>query len=256
MDALGCVQYRIEAPSSALQARRPVTEGAIPVSTTAEWQSLALYAAGAAVLLIVLFNIPYVGRALRALFSFALLALCLFVLFRQAPYLPGFAEFSQRLGVNEQEVSGDEVRIRMSPDGHFWAKAEINGVQHRLLVDSGATVTALSQETARQAGVEAGEGLVPMIIRTANGDVRAQTGTIARLRLGGIEARDLKVVVTPALGDIDVLGMNFLRELDSWRVEGSTLILVPKRAEAPKDGPIQFYWHDGKAFRLDGNVLG
>ncbi len=207
----------------------------MPVSTTAEWQSLALYAAGAAVLLIVLFNIPYVGRALRALFSFALLALCLFVLFQQAPYLPGFAEFTQRLGLHDQQVAGNEVRIRMSRDGHFWARARINGVERRMLVDSGATVTALSQETADRAGVEASAGLVPMILRTANGAVEAQTGSIDRLRLGGIEARDLKVVVTPALGNIDVLGMNFLRELESWRVEGSTLILVPRPAEGAEE---------------------
>lgn len=209
----------------------------MPVSTTAEWQSLALYAAGAAVLLIVLFNIPYVGRALRALFSFALLALCLFVLFQQAPYLPGFAEFAQRIGMHDQQVSGDAVRIRMSPDGHFWARARINGVERRMLVDSGATVTALSQETAERAGVEAGAGLVPMIVRTANGAVQAETGAIDRLQLGGIEARDLKVVVTPALGNIDVLGMNFLRELESWRVEGSTLILVPSPAVATGEPP-------------------
>lgn len=203
----------------------------MPVTTAAEWQSLALYAAGAAVVLVVLFNIPYVGRALRALFSFALLALCLFVLFQQAPYLPGFAELSQRIGLHGQQVTGDAVRIRISPDGHFWARARINGVERRMLVDSGATVTALSRATAERAGVGAGPGLVPMIVRTANGSVQADTGTINRFQLGGIEARDLKVVVTPALGNIDVLGMNFLRQLESWRVEGSTLILVPRATQ-------------------------
>lgn len=199
----------------------------MPITATAEWQSLALYAAAAAVVLILLFNIPYVGRAVRALFSFALLALCLFVLFQQAPYLPGFADLSQRIGLHRQEVTGNTVRIRMAPDGHFWARARINGVERRMLVDSGATVTALSRATADRARVDAEPGLVPMIVRTANGAVQADAGTIERFQLGGIEARDLKVVVTPALGDIDVLGMNFLRELESWRVEGSTLIMVP-----------------------------
>src|SRR3546814_2940963 len=50
---------------------------------------------------------------------------------------------------------------------------------------------------------------------------------LALYPLGGITARDLKVVISPALGDIDVLGMNFLSQLASWRVEGRTLILVP-----------------------------
>src|SRR3546814_12173135 len=50
---------------------------------------------------------------------------------------------------------------------------------------------------------------------------------LALYTLGGITARDLKVALSPALGDIDVLGMNFLSQLASWRVEGRTLILVP-----------------------------
>src|SRR3546814_5147018 len=52
--------------------------------------------------------------------------------------------------------------------------------------------------------------------------VRADAGTLNRLEIGGIEARKLKVVISPGLGDTDVLGMNFLSELQSWRVEGRT----------------------------------
>ncbi|MGK3765467.1 retroviral-like aspartic protease family protein, partial [Enterococcus faecium] len=60
-----------------------------------------------------------------------------------------------------------------------------------------------------------------------NGQVEAQTATVRDVRLGDIAARDLGVVVSPAFGDTDVLGMNFLSKLKSWRVEGRTLILVP-----------------------------
>ena len=41
-------------------------------------------------------------------------------------------------------------------------------------------------------------------------------------------ARDLDVVVSPAIGNVNVLGMNFLSRLDSWRVEDDVLILVPE----------------------------
>src|SRR3546814_10399038 len=68
-------------------------------------------------------------------------------------------------------------------------------------------------------------------MKTANGTVRADAGTIDRLEIGGIEARKLKVVISPGLGDTDILGMNFLSALESWRVEGRTLILVPGKAE-------------------------
>src|SRR4051812_11438748 len=45
---------------------------------------------------------------------------------------------------DDQQVSGTETRIRMADDGHFWANVEINGVGRRMLIDSGATTTALS----------------------------------------------------------------------------------------------------------------
>ena len=37
-----------------------------------------------------------------------------------------------------------------------------------------------------------------------------------------IAASNLKVMISPALGDLDVLGMNFLSKLASWRVEDGT----------------------------------
>lgn len=203
----------------------------MPLTINPEWQQLAVYAIGAALLLTLLFKLPYVGRLLRGLFSLGMLALCLFVLFQHAPFDPNLSRFTAKLGINEQEVVGDELRISMARDGHFWADARINGVARRMLIDSGATITALSEATMAEAGIEPDAALVPVVLQTANGAVRARSGTAGRIRIGSIEARDLKVVTSPALGDINVLGMNFLTQLESWRVEGRTLILTPKRGQ-------------------------
>lgn len=198
------------------------------ITLNPEWQTLLLYAGGAALALILLSKLPYVGRAISFLFSFAMLALVLFVLMQRAPFEPHLSGLAAQLGINDQRVMGDEVRIRMAPDGHFWANVTINGVPRRMLIDSGATVTALSEETATQADVGGGSDLVPVMLQTANGMTRARTGSIERLRVGSIDAHNLKVVISPALGGMNVLGMNFLSDLASWRVEGRTLILVPK----------------------------
>ena len=125
----------------------------------------------------------------------------------------------------DQRVSGGTVRITMAEDGHFYADARINGVPRRMLVDSGATITALSTATAKACGIAVGVSPFPVFIDTANGQVEAQTATVARLELGSIAAHDLPVVVAPAFGDSDVLGMNYLSRLRSWRVEGRALIL-------------------------------
>jgi len=200
------------------------------VSTIPEWQQLALYTVAAALALVVLFNIPFLGRIIRSLFSVAILAFMVFVLLQQAPYDPTLSRWTERLGLSTQQVVGDEVRIRLASDGHFWARATINGNEQRMMIDSGATITALSAETARQAGVGKELAIAPVMLRTANGVVRADTGTVERLQIEGIEARNLKVVISPAFGGTSVLGMNFLSQLASWRVEKDTLVLVPAEA--------------------------
>ena len=196
-----------------------------------DWQQIALYAVIAAVALVLLQRIPYVGRFIKAAVSIALLALCVFLLIQQAPFQPGLESLAGRIGLDQQEVVGSETRIRMSSDGHFWAKATINGVERRMLIDSGATVTAVSQDTAASASIGGDAAMVPVVLRTANGMTPAQTGTIRELRVGNVTARNLKVVSSPSLGGLNVLGMNFLSRLASWRVEGRTLIMVPNHPQ-------------------------
>jgi aspartyl protease family protein len=196
-------------------------------TTIPEWQHLAVYALVAAVLIMLLQRIPVVGRVIRFAFSLGLLAFLIFILLQQAPYQPELARFTAKLGLDDQQVSGKELRVKMSSDGHFWVVASINGVKRRMLIDSGATVTAISEATARAADIDAGTGLAPVVLRTANGSTPARTGSIDELRVGNIVARNLKIVTAPGLGGLDVLGMNFLSKLQSWRVEGQTLVLVP-----------------------------
>lgn len=200
-------------------------------TTTPEWQTMALYAVGFAVLIMLLQRIPYVGRVIRFLFSLGLLAFFIYLLLQIAPYQPELARFIAPLGLDDQKVVGKELRVSMAPDGHFWVVASINGTKRRMLIDSGATVTALSQATARSAGIDTGSGFTRVVLRTANGAAPAETGSISELKVGNIVARNLRIVTAPGLGDLDVLGMNFLSKLESWRVEGRTLILVPHRPQ-------------------------
>ena len=196
-------------------------------TTIPEWQHLAIYAVAVALLIMLLQRIPYVGRFIRFAFSLGLLAFLIFIVLQQAPYQPELSRLTDRLGIDDQRVAGRELRVRMSADGHFWAIASVNGVKTRMLIDSGATVTAISGRTVRAANIDAGTGLAPVVLRTANGVAPAETGKVGEIRVGNIVARNLRVVTSPGLGDLDVLGMNFLSRLESWRVEGQTLILVP-----------------------------
>lgn len=156
---------------------------------------------------------------------FALLILLMGQRERLRPAWDGVTNF---ISGYEQTVTGDTVRIQMSNDGHFYANTKVNGRPTRFLIDSGATTTAMNERTASAAGVTV-DDMFGAAIETANGRVVARRATIKAMELGSITATDLPVVVASEFGDTNLLGMNFLARLGSWRVEGRTLILEPKR---------------------------
>lgn len=149
-----------------------------------------------------------------------------------APLLPGTASV-------QQSVEGNTTRIPLAPDGHFWALARVNGVPRRFLIDTGATLTTLSPATAESGQVTAMPGEDSVELKTANGTTHGSLARIDELRVGNIVARHMDVVVAPGLGDTNVLGMNFLTRLKSWRVEGKVMVLVPNhpvKATPPAEG--------------------
>jgi len=191
-------------------------------------------AIGAFLVIALLQRIPVVGGVVRLLISLALITTVVLLLTERAPFDPLLARIADRFNLSGQEVSGDETRIKLAPNGHFIANVQLNGVKRRMLIDSGATITALSAKTAAEAGLKPEADLLPVVIQTANGAVHARTATVHELRLGNIVARDLKVVVSPAFGSVDVIGMNLLSKLKGWRVENNTLILVPNHPQPAK----------------------
>lgn len=155
-------------------------------------------------------------------------------------FLAGFAAFTlkddfmalgkrvmtESRGGGQLAAAGGEMRIRQSLDGHFWVDGELNGRKVRFLVDSGATVTSISAETAARADIVPGRGF-PAMVQTANGVVEVRRARAERLKIGTIERRNLAVHVSEAFGPMNVLGMNFLSSLSGWGVEGQWLVLKP-----------------------------
>src|SRR5690348_18492105 len=77
-----------------------------------------------------------------------------FVLFT---FRDNFGWVAQRLkaeAIGTPVQQGTETRIPMAIDGHFWVDAKVNGKDVKFLVDSGATMTTIDRDTAREAGVQ------------------------------------------------------------------------------------------------------
>jgi aspartyl protease family protein len=178
--------------------------------------------------------VPLLGRLLQGAGNLGLVAALLLTTVQVARFTTGNDLALPQFGMPAQRVEGGETRVVMSNDGHFWLQADINGQPRRFLVDTGATLTAISQATAIETGVPQNPIRRSLVMRTANGSVEAELVTVGELRFGNIVARDLDAVVAPGLGETNVIGMNLLSRLASWRVEDNTLILVPKAVEAAR----------------------
>ncbi|MBN9504419.1 MAG: TIGR02281 family clan AA aspartic protease [Altererythrobacter sp.] len=176
--------------------------------------------------------LPALGKLLRAASTLGLMGVLLLVVLQLSRMDPRFELAVPEIGLPQQVVEGGETRVPLAGDGHFWLRALVNGRPVNFLVDTGATLTAVSAETAAATGLEPRNVALPVRMQTANGSVAAHLTTIEELRFGNVAARGLDAVIAPNLGPTNVLGMNFLSRLASWRVEGNTMILVPHHPQA------------------------
>lgn len=172
--------------------------------------------------------LPTMGRFLSGLGGLGLIAALLLTIVQAARFTTNTDLALPQVGLPKQAVEGRETHVPIGPDGHFWIDAMIDGVRRRFMVDTGATLTAVSPATAQSARLEAQTLRQPVMLRTGNGTVTAELVTIRELRFGNVVARDLDAVIVPNIGEVNVIGMNLLSRLASWRVENGTLILVPK----------------------------
>ena len=172
-------------------------------------------------------RLPALGRFMRSASTLGLMGVLLLVVLQVSRLDPRFEMAVPELGLPQQLVEGRETRVAMAPDGHFWLRAEINGVPARFLVDTGATLTAVSSETAERAGLSPRTAGIPIRMQTANGTVLARLTTIDDLRFGNVASHGLDAIIAPGLGPTNVVGMNLLSRLASWRVEHNVLILEP-----------------------------
>jgi aspartyl protease family protein len=172
------------------------------------------------------------GGVIRTVSSLALGVILLTVVLQLSRFDPRFDVAVPQIGLPEQVVSGGETHIPLSPDGHYWARASVNGVEGNFMIDTGATLTAISAPLAEKAGLEPRRGGIPILLGTANGTVQAHVTTIDSLELGNIRASGTDAAVAESFGDFNVIGMNVLARLDEWRVKDGTLILVPKAEDA------------------------
>lgn len=124
--------------------------------------------------------------------------------------------------------SGQEVTIWRDRHSMFRTVGSINGMPVNFLVDTGASAIALNAAQARRLGIDFRVEGEPAWVMTATRPEQAYTVTLDRVRVGGIEARNVKAMVFdgPEPSQL-LLGMSFLGRLEMTN-DGEKLILRKK----------------------------
>jgi len=123
--------------------------------------------------------------------------------------------------------AGDrEASIPADAVGQFHANASIDGQEVDVLVDTGATMVALTAETATRLGVFADPAAAKLRTHTANGDALVTPVILREVSLGSIDMSDVEaVVMAPGAGAANLLGASFLKRLASVEQRDGVLVL-------------------------------
>lgn len=118
-----------------------------------------------------------------------------------------------------------EIRLERQADGHFYTEALVKGVPVRTVVDTGASVVALTGDDARKVGLTWNQNEVMPVARGASGTVYGLIRRVDSIDVGGIVVRDLEVMIIPQGLHITLLGQNYLSRVTSVEMRGGNMVL-------------------------------
>jgi len=113
--------------------------------------------------------------------------------------------------------------LEREDNGHFFTVADVNGEPIRMVVDTGATEIALTEEDARRIGVDFDPGQYEVVGTGASGAIRGQEVLLDDVVLDGKKVSGLHALVLEGL-TISLLGQNYLRHMDV-SIAGDTMTL-------------------------------
>ncbi|MGA7863238.1 MAG: TIGR02281 family clan AA aspartic protease [Stellaceae bacterium] len=108
--------------------------------------------------------------------------------------------------------------------GHFSLTATVNGAPTRFVVDTGASLVALTLDDARAAGIGRSELSFNQLTQTANGRVRFAPVMLREVRIEHLSIENVPAAVIENL-DQSLLGMSFLRRLKSFEMREGALTI-------------------------------
>ncbi len=118
-----------------------------------------------------------------------------------------------------------ETVLERSADGHFYADVMINGAPIRALVDTGASIIALSKEDAQRAGLAFSPEEFTGTAQTAGGVTAVKPIILDRVVMGPLEANRVEAAIINEGLDQTLLGQSWLKRVGTVTIEGDRMVL-------------------------------
>lgn len=118
-----------------------------------------------------------------------------------------------------------ETTLPRGPDGHFYADVTIDGASVQMMVDTGASIVALTGADAQAIGMSWDEADVRPVARGASGEVRGVAVMLERVTVGGIEAENVQAIIVPEGLGVSLLGQSFLSQVGRVDMRGDVMVL-------------------------------
>jgi len=135
---------------------------------------------------------------------------------------------AERAGADDdaaQDWNTNEAMLRRESDGHFYANVRVNGGEFRFLVDTGASIVALTGEDAQAMGLQWDDAALRTIGRGASGDVRGVPVLLDSVEINGIEKHGVQAAIIPEGLDTSLLGQSYLGQLRNVDISGDAMTL-------------------------------
>jgi aspartyl protease family protein len=169
---------------------------------------------------------------MRSVVSFAAIALVAAVLAPKYAANVGGAAPARGPSLSAQPVAANmaanshSVVVPRDDRGHFEVDARINGRRLGFMVDTGASLVALTARDAAELGIHPPQSAYVAEVRTANGTVRGARAQLDAVEVDGLVVRDVAALVLPdtALSE-NLLGLSFLSRLRRFEYSSGRLVL-------------------------------
>jgi len=118
------------------------------------------------------------------------------------------------------------VVISPGRNGHFQVEGRVDGRRLDFMVDTGASVIALTERDAASLGIHPAQSEYVAMVKTANGTVRAAPIELNMVEIEDLTVHNVAAMVLPdgALSD-NLLGLSFLSRLHRFEYAGGKLVL-------------------------------